>query len=475
MKVLLITPPTKHMIPIVEPKLVMEEVGFYPPLGLMYLASFLEKETQHEVSIIDSVVEGLDYPALEAKIKEFEPDLVGIQSFTQTLVDAVKVAEMVKAIDKDIHVCMGGTHATLYPQETIALPHVDTAIVGEGETSFTHLVESLSKDQDLSQVSGLLFKKNGHVARNEPKPYTKELDRLPFPARHLTPVEKYYSIIEADSPMTTMISTRGCPYNCIFCLGSVERTLYRERTPGNVVDEMEQCVKEGFKDIFFWDSIFTINKRRVMSICQEIQERGLKITWSVRSRIDQTDEEMLQKMRAAGCRRIQYGIESGSNRTLSSLRKGISLKQISEGVARVKSLGFTVYGDFMVGSPGETREDVINTINFAIALDLDYVNFSVVTPYSHTELYDLGFKKGLYNKDYWKEFAKNPKEGFVPEVWEENLSREELNELLTTAYRSFYLRPRYILKRVLEVRSAQDLWRKARTGIKMLQKKTLEL
>lgn len=474
MKVLLIEPPNIHMIPTVEPKLVLKEAGIYPPLGLMYIAAYIERHTDHEVRILDAVAEGLDYEGIETAVRNFAPDVVGIQAMTQVLIDVVRVVNVVKGVDKNIHVCIGGPHAYIYPKETALLPGVDSVIPVEGEIAFTELVNSLKKCRSLEGVSGLVYKENGTLKENNGAKWIKELDSLPPPARHMVPKEKYYCIIETDSPMTTMISTRGCPYNCSFCLG-FERGRYRERSVEKVVEELESCIRDGYRDIFFWDSIFTVKKDRVIKICQEIINRKMRVSWSMRARINHIDEEMLVKLREAGCKRIQYGIEAGNDKTLKLMRKGITTEQIQRCIRLTKQFGLTVYGDFMIGFPGESRQDILGTIDFACGLELDYVNFAATTPYPDTPLYQWGFEKKLYTTDYWRDFARDPKEGFVPNIWEESLSRDELNVLLFLAYRRFYLRPGYILRRLMEIRSYRDFLRKARTGLRMLNGKMLEV
>lgn len=474
MKVLLIVPSAKYVTPVVEPKLVMKEVGLYPPLGLMYIAAYVERHTDHEVRILDAVAEGLEYEGIETVIRDFAPDVVGIQAITQVLVDVSRVVKIVKDVDKGIHVCIGGPHAYIYPKETAMLTGVDSVIPGEGEIAFTELLRTLDEERSLGEVPGLVYKEDGTLSENGTVKWIQELDSLPPPARHLVPTEKYYCIIETDSPMTTMVSTRGCPYNCSFCLG-FEKGRYRERSVEKVVDELESCVRDGYRDVFFWDSIFTVKKDRVLKICQKIIDRNIHISWSVRARINHVDDEMLEKLKEAGCKRIQYGIEAGNDKTLKLMRKGTTTEEIQRDIRLTKQFGFTVYGDFMIGFPGESRQDILDSIDFACDLDLDYVNFALTTPYPDTPLYRWGFEKKLYTTDYWRDFAKDPKEGFIPKIWDESISREELNDLLAQAYRRFYMRPRYIWKRLTEVRSYDDFMRKARTGLRMLNKKMLEV
>jgi len=193
----------------------------------------------------------------------------------------------------------------------------------------------------------------------------------------------------------------------------------------------------------------------------------LDIGWDIRTRVDNVNKELLENLKEAGCERIHYGVEAGTQKILKVLKKGITLKQAESAFKMTKDVGIDTLGYFMIGNPTETREDIVKTINFAKQLKPDYCHFSVTTPFPATPLYELGLERGIF-KDYWKAFAANPTKDFVPELWGENFSRDELNGLLEHAYKCFYRRPSYVFREILKVRSFDEFKRKAKAGLKVV-------
>ncbi len=465
MKVLLINPPIKNLITTNIPKIVDLERGYNPPLGLLYLASYTQKYTNYEIVVLDTIVEELDYPGIEDRIRGIKPDVVGIQAMSFTLIDALLCARIVKKIDKHIPVVFGGPHPTIFSRETINLMEVDYVVVGEGEVTFKELLESIDHPQKLRGVKGLVYKENGEVIDTGPREFIENLDTIPFPARKLTPYKKYYSLIAKRSPITTMFTSRGCPYKCLFCDRPQLGKKFRARSAENVVDEMEECLKMGIKEVLIYDDTFTIDRQRVLDICSEILKRRLRIGWDIRARVDNVDREMLERLREVGCKRIHYGVEASSQKILDILRKGITLEQIKNAFRLTKEAGISTLAYFMFGSPEETKEEIMDSIRLAKELKPDFVHFSITTPFPATDLYRLGLKEGILKDDYWKEFSQNPGKDFIPRVWEENLTNKELIQLLNYAYRSFYVQPKYIAKEMLKIRSLSELKRKIRAGL----------
>lgn len=451
------------------PSFVEEERGIYPPLGLMYIASYVNKNTKHKAEILDMPAEEIDYKNLKNELKKREPDVVGIQATTFTLLDSIKVAKIVKSFNENIPIVFGGPHPTIYPEETVNLPFVDFVVLNEGELSFSELLDSIKNKNKLKRVKGIAYKKNDEIIITDKREFIKNLDELPFPDRKLVPYKKYYSLIAKKTPITTMITSRGCPYKCIFCDRPHLGKIFRARSAKNVVDEMEECIEMGIKEIFIYDDTFTIDKKRVIKICEEILKRNLEITWDIRARVDTVNLEILTLLKKAGCERIHYGIESGDQYILNVLRKGITLTQIEKVFKLTKKVGITTLAYFMIGNPNENFKQIMKSINLAKKLDPDYVHFSITIPFPNTDLYKLGLSKGIFF-DFWKRFAENPSKNFTPEVWCENFTKEELSKLLKKAYKSFYLRPRYIIKTILKTRSFEELKRKLNAGVKILLK-----
>jgi len=324
MRILLINPPNLNLISSVLPSVLEEERGCNPPLGLLYIAGYLKgKEENYEVRVIDSPVENLNYSQLKEKIKEFNPEIIGISTMSFTIIDALKTAKITKEIDSRIKVIFGGPHVHIYGKETLALGNSDFIILGEGEKTFYQLVKNIDDEEKLKEIPGLIFydKKRNLVHTGSPQ-FIENLDELPFPARELIDNKKYFSVLGANNLVTTMITSRGCPYHCLFCDRPHLGKKFRARSPKNVVDEMEECLKKyRIKEFLIYDDTFTINRQRVIDICYEIIKRKLKIIWDIRARVDIIDKEMLLALKKAGCQRIHYGVESGTQKILNVLRK----------------------------------------------------------------------------------------------------------------------------------------------------------
>lgn len=468
MHILLISPPHKNIVTTTIPEKINKERGYQPPLGLLYIASYLRKNSAHRVTIIDSEVERFDYPDLRRMIEQLKPDLVGIQALTFTLIDALKTAAEVKNYSRGVPVVLGGPHVTIYPQESLMFNDVDYIVRGEGEISFKEMLDNLGNNSGLGAVSGIGFKNNGKLTLTHDPSFINDLDSIPFPDRTFSPYQKYYSLLSKNFPITTMMTSRGCPYNCIYCerMGKKFRAISAEK----VLEEIEHCLGLGIKEIFFHDDTFTIDKKRVFRICELINKRGLRFVWDARVRVDTVNYDLLSSMKNAGCHRISFGVESGNPRILKNLRKGITLEQVKTAFGYCKKLRIQILADFMIGSPGETRQDIIETIVFSRKLGADYAQFSLTTPYPGTDLYREALVKGIIKSDVWSGFAKDPKNDFIPPLWEENLSREELIDLLSLAYKKFYLSTGFVIRELFKIGSVKELATKMKAGLKLFKK-----
>lgn len=467
MKILLL--PASHIrncIKVGLPDVVAEERGAIPPLGVMYLASALEGEGL-EVDILDTQFKEYDdYRRIEQEIARKKPDIVGIQALTFSLLDSLTLAKIVKKIDPNTKVVFGGRHVNIYPEETINFKEVDALVLGEGELTFPKLIKHEFNTEKLKQVKGLILKENGKQVMTGYPELINDLDSLRFPARHLTDYRRYGDLLSKKKAYTSMISSRGCPHNCSFCDNHQK---FRKRTAENVLNEMEDCVTKGIKEIMIYDSTFTADKKRVIDVCNGIKERKLNFIWSTPTRVDCINEELVKAMKKAGCERLQYGIEAGTQKVLNNLRKGTNLDQIKKAIEITKKEGVTVFADFMIGSPGETKEDILKTVDLAKSLGIDYATFQITMPYPDTDLYREGLQKGILKKDYWKEFAKNPTEDFEPQYWEEYLTKEELKNLLESAFKKFYLRPTYVVRKVVGMRSLEEFKRQIKAGLRLIR------
>ena len=468
MKVVLINPPAEQTLVGNNPKFLDEERGYNPPLGLLYIAAVLGSQTGHEVAIVDAMAEELSYEALGQRVKAEAPDLVGVTTMTFTLLDVVHTVEIVKQAVPEAKVMLGGPHVHLFARETLDLPGVDFCMRGEGDFQVARLCDRLHEPERWDEVPGLTCRRNGDLLETELAPPIADLDSVPFPARHLTDVTRYGSLIARRQPVTTMFTSRGCPYRCAFCDRPHLGKKFRARSAGNVVDEMEACLELGIPEFLLYDDTFTVRRQRVLDVCAEIQRRGLDVGWDIRARVDTVDEEMLAALKAAGCERIHYGVEAGSDEFLKVIRKGITVDQARTAFKLTRKAGICTLAYFMIGIPGETEPDVRQTLRLARELDPDFVHVTILTPFPGTEIYLNALADGVYETDHWRDFARSPQPGFQPKYWTREMSREQLEALLNAAYKSFYARPRYILRQLLKIRSFRELTAKIKAGLRVL-------
>ena len=301
-----------------------------------------------------------------------------------------------------------------------------------------------------------------------PDSFHDEIDKLPFPARHLLPNEKYYQFISKKKNFTIMLTAKACPFKCSFC--PIGRMPYSERKVENVMKEVEECYKKyHVREIDFFTPTFTVNKKFVFEFCdglRKLRKKDIKIDWSCRSRIDTINEEMLKNMADVGCKRVYYGIESSNPKILKNIHKDIGLEQVKKTIKLTQKYGIKALGFFMIGNPGETKESVENTIRFAKSLNLDYVQVMRTIAKPCTNLDDeLKEKTG---KDYWRDFVLGKeKEKRLPNIWCD-LSEEEINNYVKKMYLKLYLNPIYIIKTILRIKSFSELKRYIRAGIEML-------
>lgn len=469
MRVMLINPPYDNMLSTNVPGFVDKHTGSYPPLGLLYIVSSLKRGYDCEIKFLDANVEGLTQLDMEEVVRTFSPDIVGIQMMTFTAVDSYQTAQTVKRVNQNIFVVVGGPHPNIFIDETLSKPEIDCIVLGEGERSFVELVRSISEGRGLSHLPHIAYRdKDGLVVKGTPG-MIKDLDELPFPAREVLNPDKYYTIIGLAKRMTTIITSRGCPYKCLFCDRAYWGKKFRARGHINVVDEIEECVKMGIEEFDFQDDTFTLDRARVIAICDEILKRRLKIYWNIRARINTVDKELLGKLSKAGVIRIHYGVEAGTPEIINVLRKAIDLEEALRVFKLTKSYGIQTLAYFIIGSPSETEQHVIKTIKYINKLNPDYLHIGILTPFPSTDLYTMGLESGVLPNDYWKEFAEVLNPEFVPLFWEEHLSRDKLISLLRLAYRSFYFRPAYMFTQLMSVHDPLDFYRKIRAGLAVLK------
>ena len=369
-------------------------VNSYPPLGLAYLAAFLERD-DHDVNIIDL---GLDPNVLLdegiPQIVEYNPDLIGITAMTSNYESALETSKLLKAA-LPMPIVIGGPHATLFPERVLRESCFDYLVYGEGEDTLCELAQALDSNpiepstENLDQIQGLCYKEAGSIIKNPPRPLARDLDGFPFPARHLFDLERYPLYTPDGQRMISLLSSRGCPYNCSYCFKGIMGRTYRQRSVDSILAEIHEIVdRYGIKNLYFVDDLFAADKRRLIEFTQRVIEEELDIRWQCLARVDRIDQESLQQMQRAGCREIHYGIESGNQEMIDKIGKQITLSQVRQAVTWTRQAGIMVKGYFMLGLPGDTEETMEQTISFAEELDLDEAMFSLTTPFPGTRLWE---------------------------------------------------------------------------------------
>jgi radical SAM superfamily enzyme YgiQ (UPF0313 family) len=442
-------------------KVVQRFFGLFPPLSLAWVASIAEK-AGHEVTIIDARTLRLSKEATLARLREFKPDILGFMMTTYMFRETLEWIRFMKHHLK-VPVVVGGYNLRVYPRESIMPEEIDYGVVEHAYYTIPKLFEELAGNRRFGDVPGLAYKSDGKVLVT-PHDMPIDFEKFPFPARHLLPNELYAEFPTERRNFTVMVTSLGCPRRCRFC--EAGGTKYNPRSPAMIVAEMEECYRKyGVREIDIFDYEFPCLRNRTMEICRLLKERKLDLTWACRARIDSIDEKVLSAMKEAGCRRIYFGIESGDQRILDRVDKGITLKQIEDTIRMTKDMGIRPLGFFLVGSPGETKHTVKKTVSFAKKLDFDYVQFSKTLAKPLTPLWKEMVEKSGY--DYWREYILgNVEEQVLPRPWTE-LSNEDIDRLARKAYLSFHGRPLFLLRSTLKVKSWKEFKRKFRAFIEM--------
>lgn len=396
-----------------------------PPLHLGYLAAVLESR-DIETAILDMNVRPQGLVSFQESLLEQSPDLVGISSTTSSFPAALKLAQRSKEVLPDVPTVMGGCHVTFTAEETLRdNPCVDVVVRGEGEYTLQELTACLQKGQSPAGVLGLSYRANGQVAHNPPRLFIRDLDSLPWPARHLMETRPY------NAP-GALITSRGCPGRCIFCAATaMSGHRYRVRHPSRVVDEIEfLCQQYGPNSLAIMDDTFTgLPKKLTLPVCKEIKRRGLQIFWGCESRVDVARPELLEKLRESGCVSIQFGVESGSPRVLAKLNKRITLDQVCQAVKHAAELGMRVVCSFILGHPEETEEDARMTIAFMHKLQqmgATHTLIGFLIPFPGTEIYERRETHGIVlHETNWSKFIANN-----PIISTRHLSHDKLIQLM---------------------------------------------
>lgn len=427
-----------------------------PPMGLAILAAVLER-AGYPVTVVDANALGLD--AEQAAREARNADVVLLTAMTPTINAAGDIAKRLKQANPRLPVVLGGAHATLLPEETLAsLPDIDLIVRGEGEESVLEVLQGLERGQ-IEGIEGTTCRKDGAISGMPARPGTVDLDGLPFLAYHLLPLQRYrpHPPHGRALPFAAIITSRGCPYRCAYCSKPVFGSKFRAQSPERVVEEIEYYIKRfGTREIAFYDDVFTLDKRRAFAISELMLQKGIKLHWTCETRVNLVDRELLTQMKRAGCYAVSYGVESASPDILKTINKDISADQVEEAVRMTRECGVQAIGYFMIGSPGETPATIRQTIDLAKGLKLDFAQFAITVPFPATKLYQL-YKEMGGAEVAWENFVYEGGGDHTPVFESAELSRAELHDWAKRAYREFYLRPSYVWQRLCQVRSAGDV------------------
>ncbi len=447
---------------LVSPKSTAWSSRKHIPLGLGYLAAVLERGG-HQVQLYDAEVE--EEP-LTSVLDQGRFQLVGVTAVTPLIYEAWEVAKEAK--ERGAVTVLGGPHPTLLPDESLERPEVDLVVRGEGEETIIELVEALEGGRSLEGIGGLSYKGDGKTIHNPPRPLIDDLDSLPFPAHHLYKIEGYTNLqpltdgLDPHARAYTILTSRGCPYGCIFCSKAITGRTWRPRSPENVVAEWRRLVKDlQATEIGITDDAMTLDVKRAKAICRLLIQEGLNtVPWiTVHGiRVNNVDRELLRLMKEAGCKRVGFGVESGNQGVLDFIKKGQTIEEVRRAFLWSKEAGLETMGFFIFGLPTETEESMEETIRLALELDPDLANFMIAAPYPGTELYDMILHEGtLFSLD-WRDFAIHDEKARFAMG---ELTAEMVERKWHEAYRRFYFRPRRLLKGLFRL----DTWRRLPTHL----------
>lgn len=441
--------------------------GIFMPIGLAYIAGYLDSKGI-DVLFIDAEAEKLSNLDVLDKVRKFGADVIGLTCATSTFPYAFGLSALLKQ-HLNVPIVFGGVHSTQSPRDVLKHNEIDFVVMGEGEITFYELIKEITGDGNFKDIKGLAYTDKNGIHINRPREFIQNLDDLPMPLYKSVPIKKYkpYAYQPTQSlPFMTLFSSRGCPFNCIFCETKVMcGKKVRLHSPERVIEDILYLKSEfGVRNFQFFDDTLTVNKKRVEKICELIKENNLDISWNCLSRVDTVNSDLLKKMSASGCELIAFGVESGDDAILKNIRKGCTVEQAKAAFKAAKEANMVIRAFFMIGNPGETKQTVLKTIQFAKELDPDFVNFSITTPFPNSELWDLYEKAGYIKHEGHLDFTMFHE----PAINLPGLSSKELSDFAKKAHSDFYLRPEYILRRLKEIKNYRQFKAKFLAGAGIL-------
>jgi anaerobic magnesium-protoporphyrin IX monomethyl ester cyclase len=440
------------------------QINYWQPVGTLSVAASLRR-AGHEVLFLNGAF--LSAVAIRERVRTFRPAVVGLYATAFGWDKARRAARDIRTVLPAVFIVAGGPYPIAKQEGCLAdAPAVDAVVTGEGELTMVEMLDRLAQGTGFEGVLGVAYRQGSEICKSDQRPLITDLDSLPFPARDLLEEAGKYIPPPATyrrKPVAVIQTSRGCNRRCIYCfqMDKGRASGIRYRSIGNVIEEIELCLRQGYREIKFIDDTLAADRERAMALAQEIRRRKLDFTWFASACVNQVDGPLLRAFKAAGCWAILLGAESGVQKNLNAIRKGTTVEQIRIAVRAAKDAGLRVFTPFLVGIPGETYEEALATIEFACELDADVANFHCLTPFPGSELHDDVERYGTLSgdlADYTYQGA-----AFVPYT----MTREQIFELRQLAFRKFYSRPRFLLRRLLDLRSRADC-RAAWNGIRSL-------
>ncbi len=423
-----------------------------PPLGLLYLAGMLEKNNI-SVKILDAALNNLSLEQTFSTIQEISPKIVGITVCTPDYSIIDKFTYLLKRNIPQLTIVLGGPHPSLDPEGVLSSEHIDFAVRGEGEYTFSELCTSILNGElsKLSSIQGISYRLNSKIINNPDRALIKNLDELPFPARHLIPLMKYrnYGRVYKRKPVGVMITSRGCPLQCIFCAHEIFGKRYRFMSAGRMVEEIKLLQKYyGVKEILFREDNFTANRKRAFEFCEIILKEKIDISWMCLADANSITEELAKKMKEAGCWHVGVGVESGNQEIQKVLKKNLNLEHVKEVFNFLHRSNLKTLAFFMIGNFSDTPETVKQTIKYAKQLNTDFAIFTITAPFPKTELFEMAVRDHLITNFSLDQLTNNPSvfKQKAPILRTESLTSRQLRNYQLRAILEFYLRPKQLIR-----------------------------
>lgn len=438
----------------------------YPPLGLAYMASVLEKE-KFEVKIIDLAVENIKKDDLIKIIESYSPKIIGFSAVTPIVESAYKLIDFLKPHFQDITFIIGGPHPTALPEE--AVRHADIIIRGEGERTIVEIAKAIKKNKTYKKIDGISFIHNGKIIHNKPMALIDDLDEIPYPARNLLPMDKYQYLSGKKTNISNIMFSRGCPFQCNYCNKNIFGYKTRLRSVENIIGEMDELVNEfNVNEIHISDDNFNFNRKNTMELCKTLKKRKLKINFFPHGgvRVNSVDSEQLKALKEVGFFAMIFGVESGNQQILNNIKKGITLQQARDAFKLAHKIKFDeIWGYFIFGLKGETIKTARETIKFAIELDPTIAKFHILVPLPGTEYYNELKSQNRLRIKRWSDFAIYSDPSFIPQ----NMTVQQLINIHKEAYRKFFFRPKIAYRVVnMAFKNPQKILSYGKAGLSIL-------